>query len=156
MNINNNNGKGQEQVVTYNRLDDYRKWLNSTLGASFLKVTSGTTSTGRYMLTFTSTLGGFDANGNPYMVEGDDPGLGTIYWARTTSGTQTTTKTGAGSIVVSGNQYTSVTKGYPRGKVYLEYNNRKFTELDNTDTSDYTGYETLNIASIANTGKCIT
>ena len=156
MNINNHNGRGQEQVVTLESLSAYCEWLNSTYGESFLKCTSGTSGV-TTMLTFTSTLGGIDSSGNPYSVSGDEIGVGKITFNRTIeSSTTTTSKNGDGTISIRGAS-TGNPKPFPRGTFQLTYSGRTFTMLDNTNTTSITGYDRINVTPRGvSLNKCLT
>lgn len=160
MNINNNNGKGQERVVSLRTLNEYCDWLNSSLGESFLRVTTGQTSYGRYTLKITSSLG-VDASGNTYVVSEGETGVGVVYWDRTTNDTSTVSTSGNGSVTISaGTQMVSSGK-YPKGKFHLEYNDgehglKKYLELNNTSSTDYTGYETMSVTGATDMRKCVT
>lgn len=164
MNINNDNGKGQEKVVTEKRLSDYIDWLNLTNGGSFIRVTSGGTALGRKSITLTSMLEGLDASGNP-IIKTDGIGVGTIYWTRTDAVSTPDVTSAVGSVTISGQ--TASRADYPRGKFYLEYQTpsgiKKFTKLDNTPNSidprsvtSYTGYDSMSFSGLSGDSHCVT
>ena len=123
MNINIDNNKGQQKVVTRNRLQEYVNWLNQTNGGSYLRVTSSNT-VNAITLTITSMLA--DANGG--ITTGNTTGIGTVHWERTDSGSTPASTSATGSITVTSSNILL----YPMGKFWLEYGDKKYTELDNS------------------------
>ena len=139
MDINNKNNTGQEKVVTVGRLKEYVDWLNETNGGSYLKVELDEDE-GHARLRIDSTL-------NP-----GDYGLGEgfITWIGTDERSED---------YESGYQYIYVESedsDYPHGKFWLEHNGKKYATLDNTNTSTYTGYETLPPVSSEDVEKGVT
>lgn len=155
MHTNGNNGKGQERVVSVRLLEEYCEWLNSSLGESFLRVTTGQTSNGKYTLTITSSLG-IGSSGNPYVVAEGETGLGTVYWDRTTTDSSTVSTSGNGSVTISAGTQLVTSGMYPKGKFHLEYDGRKYLELNNTNTTSYTGYDTMIVTGATDMTKCVT
>jgi hypothetical protein len=139
MDINNKNNTGQEKVVTVGRLKEYVDWLNETNGGSYLKVELDEDD-GHALLRIDSTL-------NP-----GDYGLGEgfITWNGTDEWSEDY-KSGYQFIYVE-----SEDSDYPHGKFWLEHNGKKYTTLDNTNTSTYTGYETLPPVSSEDVEKGVT
>lgn len=155
MHTNGNNGKGQERVVSVRLLEEYCEWLNSSLGESFLRVTTGQTSNGKYTLTITSSLG-IGSSGNPYVVAEGETGLGTVYWDRTTTDSSTVSTSGNGSVTISAGTQLVTSGMYPKGKFHLEYNGKKYLELNNTNTTSYTGYDEMFVTGATDMTKCVT
>ena len=123
MNINIDDNKGQQKVVTRNRLQEYVNWLNQTNGGSYLRVSSSSTFNA-ITLTITSMLA--DANGG--IAPEGSTGIGTVHWERTDSGSTPASTSATGSITITGTDRLL----FPMGKFWLEYGDKKYTELDNS------------------------
>ena len=139
MNINDKNNTGQEKVVTVGRLKEYVDWLNETNGGSYLKVELDEDD-GHAILRIDSMLNPGDYG----LGEGFITWIGTDEWSEDYE---------------SGYQYIYVESqdsDYPHGKFWLEHNGKKYTTLDNTNTSTYTGYETLPPVSSEDIEKGVT
>ena len=136
MNINIDNNKGQQKVVTRNRLQEYVNWLNQTNGGSYLRVTSANT-VNAITLTITSMLA--DANGG-ITAEGTT-GIGTVHWERSDTGSTPASTAATGSITIIGTSRAL----FPMGKFWLENGDKKYTVLDNTITNPI-GIQNLNFS----------
>lgn len=138
MNINIDNNKGQQKVVTRKRLQEYVNWLNQTNGGSYLRVTSGM-NLNAMTITISSMLA--DANGG--ITTGNTSGIGTVHWVRSDTGSTPASTAATGSITITGTSRTS----FPMGKFWLENGDDKddkYTVLDNTPVGipnlNFSGY----------------
>lgn len=119
-----NNGRGQQKMITKGKLRGYINWLNETKGGSFLRATA--------------------SGSNKLLIERmDDISGGTIHWTATrdTQSSQLTASTSASSITITSNYSSRI----PRGKFYLVGpDGTQYTELDNSNTGDnYSGFEDM-------------
>lgn len=135
MNINIDNNKGQQKVVTRKRLKEYVNWLNQTNGGSYLRVTSGM-NLNAMTITISSMLA--DANGG--ITTGNTPGIGTVHWVRSDTGSTPASTAATGSITITGTSRTS----FPMGKFWLKNGDDEYTVLDNTPVGipnlNFSGY----------------
>ena len=119
-----NNGQGQEKMITKGKLRGYINWLNETKGGSFLRATA--------------------SGSNRLVIERmNDISSGTIHWTATrdTQSSQLTASTTASSITITSNYSSRI----PRGKFYLVGpDGTQYTELDNSNGGDnYSGFEDM-------------
>ena len=119
-----NNGQGQEKMITKGKLRGYVNWLNETKGGSFLRATAS--GSNRLVIERMSDISG-----------------GTIHWTATrdTQSSQLTASTSASSITITSNYSSRI----PRGKFYLVGpDGTQYTELDNSNGGDnYSGFEDM-------------
>lgn len=119
-----NNGQGQEKMITKGKLRGYINWLNETKGGSFLRATAS--GSNRLVIERMSDISG-----------------GTIHWTATrdTQSSQLTASTSASSITITSNYSSRI----PRGKFYLVGpDGTQYTELDNSNGGDnYSGFEDM-------------
>lgn len=119
-----NNGQGQQKMITKGKLRGYINWLNETKGGSFLRATA--------------------SGSNRLVIERmNDISSGTIHWTATrdTQSSQLTASTTASSITITSNYSSRI----PRGKFYLVGpDGTQYTELDNSNGGDnYSGFEDM-------------
>ncbi len=119
-----NNGQGQQKMITKGKLRGYVNWLNETKGGSFLRATA--------------------SGSNKLVIERmSDISGGTIHWTavRDTQSSQLTASTTTSSITITSNYSNRI----PRGKFYLVGpDGTQYTELDNSNTGDnYSGFEDM-------------
>lgn len=119
-----NNGQGQQKMITKGKLRGYVNWLNETKGGSFLRATAS--GSNKLVIKRMSDISG-----------------GTIHWTATrdTQSSQLTASTTTSSITITSNSSSRI----PRGKFYLVGpDGTQYTELDNSNTGDnYSGFEDM-------------
>lgn len=119
-----NNGQGQQKMITKGKLRGYVNWLNETKGGSFLRATAS--GSNKLVIKRMSDISG-----------------GTIHWTATrdTQSSQLTASTTTSSITITSNSSSRI----PRGKFYLVGpDGTQYTELDNSNGGDnYSGFEDM-------------
>lgn len=119
-----NNGQGQQKMITKGKLRGYVNWLNETKGGSFLHATAS--GSNKLVIKRMSDISG-----------------GTIHWTATrdTQSSQLTASTTSSSITITSNSSSRI----PRGKFYLVGpDGTQYTELDNSNGGDnYSGFEDM-------------